>query len=64
MKAEVGDTIEWNFKDNKFKDYPKHIKNKTFQSKVVIVDNDCYGVYAEYGQDLIPFDGCKIINKQ
>jgi hypothetical protein len=27
-------------------------------------DNRCYGVYAEYGQDYIPFNHCKLVQKK
>ncbi len=51
----VGDKIKWDFK----KDHPCELyAGKTYEAKIAMVDEDekCYGVYAEYGQDLIPFD--------
>lgn len=58
--AKQGDTIEWSFPE----DYcDKQFAGKTFRSKVAMVNRRDreYGVYAEYGQDLIPFDEAKII---
>ena len=48
-----GDTIKWTFS----KDDHKQFAGKTFKAEVAMVDykNKQYGVYAEYGQDLIPF---------
>ena len=59
----VGDVIEWNFKDKRFKNYPDFLKDKIFTAKISIIDyeNNCYGVYASYGQDYIYFDECKKI---
>ena len=61
MIANIGDKIEWRFKDSD--QYPKYIRGKTFQADVSIVCHleSCYGVYCEYGQDLIPFDKARII---
>ena len=42
-----GDLIEW------------VIDGKTFSAVVAIVTENSYGVYAEYGQDFIPFDKAK-----
>lgn len=63
--GEIRDTIEWNFKDDKFSTYPEHLRGKTFTAEIACVnlDDEAYGVYAEYGQDYIPFDMCKIIKK-
>lgn len=46
--------IRWSFGS----DFPEHLRNKTFTAKVEIIDRDKreYGVYAEYGQDLISFE--------
>ena len=48
--AEVGDIISWEY------------NNKIYISEVAIVDVEerHYGVYADYGQDLIEFDCAKI----
>lgn len=53
-KIKVGDMIKWSFGE----DFPEHLRNKTFSAKVEFVDeeNREYGVYAEYGQDLISFE--------
>lgn len=62
--AKIGDTIEWSFP----KDHNTVFAGETHRAEVAMVDNDekCYGVYASYGQDLIPFNEAKIIktNKQ
>lgn len=67
--AKVGDTIEWSFdsNDNAF----AYLQGKTFRAKVVIVVEQegytfdkCYGVYAEYGQDYIPFSVARIIENE
>lgn len=55
----IGDIIKWRFEEE------RHIEifgSKVYESEVCMVDKDekVYGVYAEYGQDLIPFD--KILN--
>lgn len=53
----VGDKIEWSFGENE----PEHFRNKTFSANVAIINEKerTYGVYAEYGPDLIPFDKAK-----
>ena len=58
MVAKQGDTIKWIMSDN-----CGELSNKEFTAKVAIVDHSerYYGVYAEYGQDLIPFDKAEII---
>ena len=65
--GKIGDTIEWDFKDNIFKDYPKSLTDNIHTAEIAMVDLEekHYGVYAEYGQDLIPFDKCKLypVNK-
>jgi len=62
MQAKTGDLITWDFKDDRFKDYPKYYRNNTFSSEIAMIDLEdrCYGVNAEYGQDMIPFDECVI----
>ena len=51
--AKVGDCIQWTMPDN-----CGRLSNKVYESEVVMVDlkEQHYGVYAEYGQDLIPFE--------
>ena len=58
----LGDTIEWDL-DFDYGCYPKGYK---FQAEVVGIDweDECYCVYAVYGQDKIPFDKCKIIKRK
>lgn len=59
--AKEGDIIEWTLPD-RFKE----IFGKTvFQAKVVAVflETKEYGVYAEYGQDIIPFSDALKITK-
>jgi hypothetical protein len=55
----IGDLIEWSFP----KDHGSFLAAKTFQSKIVDVfeDSYCYGVYAEYGVDYVPFDRAKLV---
>lgn len=62
--AKEGDTIEWSFPNNK--NTPEHFRGNTFQAKVVVVNHKEkeYGVYAEYGQDYIGFNDCKIVNNK
>ncbi len=55
-RAEVGDTIEWTLDSN-----CGHLSNKTCQAEVACVTDTDYGVYADYGQDYIPFEDAKII---
>lgn len=54
LEIKLGDMIRWSFGS----DFPEHLRNKTFTAKVEIIDRDKreYGVYAEYGQDLISFE--------
>ena len=61
--AKQGDTIEWDFKDEKYNHLPEHLRGKTFTGKVSVVFHAQkeYGVYAVYGQDYVGFDECKII---
>lgn len=58
--AEVGDTISWTFDDAPTES--EMFRGKTFSAEVAMVDVEerHYGVYAEYGQDLIPFDHATI----
>jgi hypothetical protein len=56
--AQVGDTIRWSFEE----DHPfLKVKGQTFEAEVVLVTKDSYGVYADYGQDYIPFEDADII---
>jgi len=55
-RAKVGDLIEY-----------KHY-GRLYQEIVIIVmdegtDEESYGVYADYGQDFIFFEYCKIVNQ-
>lgn len=63
--AKQGDTIEWDFKDEKYDDYPNHLKGNTFQANVAVVNHKEreYCVYAEYGMDKIPFNGARVIKR-
>ena len=58
---QVGDVIEW---DSPKDHQSPFFAGKTYRAKVAMVDEDekCYGVYAEYGQDLIPFENAKTPN--
>lgn len=50
---EQGDLIQWSFDDN----HPdKMYAGKTFTGHVAIITDNSYGVYCDYGQDLIPFE--------
>ena len=64
MIGKIGDIIEWDFKDERFQDFPDFLKNKTFTAEIawVNIEEKDYGVNAEYGQDLIAFEQCRIIN--
>ena len=57
--AKIGDKIRWTMNDN-----CSIWSGKVFESVVMMVDLEekHYGVYAEYGQDLIPFE-CAVIVK-
>ena len=57
--AKKGDIIQWDFKDHEMKD----IFPETYTAEVLIVCKDCYGVYASYGQDYIPFDKATILKQ-
>lgn len=56
--AKVGDKIRWTMHDN-----CGVLSGNIYESVVVMVDLEekHYGVYAEYGQDLIPFESAVII---
>jgi calcineurin-like phosphoesterase family protein len=59
---EVGDVIEWTMPE----DCGFDLEGKTFQAKVEYVNHKEkeYGVWTEYGQDLIPFSECKKVNSR
>ena len=61
--GKIGDKIQWDFKEDKFKDYPKDLRDNVFTAEIAMVDLDekVYCVYCEYGQDKIPFDNCKLL---
>ena len=61
MIAKVGDKIKWSFDDSVH--VPEYLKNQTFVADVAMVNEieKHYGVYAEYGQDLIDFDQCEVL---
>ena len=44
---------------------PSYLRGNTFKAEVVVINykDEEYGVYAEYGQDHIPFKDCKIIKR-
>jgi len=54
--AKTGDWIRWSFPDTV--ETPKQYRGKTFKAQVVLIDyrERHYCVYADYGQDLIPFE--------
>ena len=58
--AGIGDTISWTFDDTST--VSEMFRGKTFSAEVAMVDVEGkhYGVYADYGQDLIPFDHATI----
>lgn len=60
MIAKIGDKISWVFDNTK--NTVSHLRGKKFNANVAMVDypERVYGVYAEYGQDLIPFDDATI----
>ena len=57
--AKRGDVIQWSFPE----DHGTYLAGRTFKAKVEVVlkREECYGVYAEYGQDKIPFNQCEIL---
>lgn len=59
VKIKMGDTIQWSFSESN----PwKRLAGKTFTAKVLMIDNKQkhYGVYSDYGNDLIPFDQARL----
>jgi len=60
--AKIGDRISWTF------DKTEHaaFRGKTFEAEVLLVDTkqQHYGVYADYGQDFIPFDQGTILKNK
>ena len=60
--AEIGDKIKWTFDDSPTES--EMFRGKTFEAEVAMVDVEerHYGVYADYGQDLIPFDHATIVS--
>ena len=63
--AKYGDVIQWEM-DSRDHDWCVEYYGKTtFAAEVAMVDlkNKDYGVYAEYGQDLIPFSQATIIKE-
>ena len=57
-----GDKIQWTFENNH---QCKHLSGKTFSANIAIVNQweEVYGVYAEYGMDLIPFKNAILIQE-
>jgi len=57
----VNQVIKWTFGN----DYADFLANKTFKARIAMVNKKekYYGVYAEYGQDLIPFENATLIYK-
>lgn len=62
--ANVGDTIEWTFDNDEHT--PDFLRGNTFNAVVqtLKLNDHTYGVYAEYGQDFIGFNDCKIIKRK
>jgi hypothetical protein len=58
-KFKINQIIAWTFDDTD--DYSYIFRGKTFIGKVAMIDEEakCYGVYADYGPDLIPFENAK-----
>jgi hypothetical protein len=56
----IGDKIRWTFNSTS----SELFRGKTFEAEVAMVDvvEKHYGVYAVYGQDLIPFEAAKIVS--
>lgn len=52
-----GDIIKWELSGHAAVVYGKY-----HSSKIVMIntEDNVYGVYADYGQDLIPFDECEL----
>ena len=59
-KAKVGDTIEYTCPI----DSGSVFSGRTFRVEVMVVNKHCYGVYAEYGFDLVPFSKATIIKEK
>lgn len=61
--ANTGDLIIWTFDNTP--EISEKFRGKSFSAKVAIIDfkEKHYGVYAEYGQDLIDFESATIICK-
>ena len=57
--AKVGEKIQWSFDDSE--EFPEFLRNKTFEAYVAMITGGDYYVYAEYGQDIIPFGDAKLI---
>ena len=62
--ASIGQKIQWSFDDSE--DHLECFRNNTFEAFVQAVNHKTkeYGVYAEYGQDYIPFNEATIINTE
>ena len=58
-KFKINQIIAWTFDNTD--NYADIFKGKTFVAEIAMINEEtkCYGVYAEYGQDLIPFDNAK-----
>ena len=56
----VGDTIEWTLPDSEFS---RKLGKRTFQAEIagVCLEDGDYGVYCEYGIDLIPFGDATLV---
>lgn len=57
----VNQVIKWTFRN----DVASFLANKTFKARIAMVNKKekCYGIYADYGQDLIPFKDATLIYK-
>jgi hypothetical protein len=57
----VNQVIKWTFRN----DIDSLLANKTFKARIAMIDKKQrhYGVYADYGQDLIPFKDATLIYK-
>lgn len=57
----VNQVIKWTFRNDVY----SLLANKTFKAKIAMIDKKerHYGVYADYGQDLIPFEDATLIYK-
>lgn len=63
--AKHGDVIQWEMDPRDYDWCMEYYGKTTFTAKIAMVDlkNKDYGVYTEYGQDLIPFDQATIIKE-